>query len=107
MQGGERIKQRLRVVHLRAHHQGCACNSNSLRSMRAPAVLSFLHMLSAALALWVASSYELPTQRLQIDKLQLNMQGVKGAAVPAAIGALQELELGWEGKGREGFDGWS
>jgi len=63
--------------------------------MRAPAILVFLHHLSASITLWATSSYDLPTQQLQIDKLQLNMQGVKGAAVPAALGALQVCARVW------------
>ena len=62
---------------------------SSLRTMRAPASLACLNMLSAAGALWVCSSYELPTQKLTVDRLQLSVQGMKGAAVPAALGALQ------------------
>lgn len=62
----------------------------SLAAMKAPAVLSFLHMLAASATLWAAGSYEL----LDVREVLANPAGAaKGAAVRAALYGLQMLFL--------------
>mmetsp|Transcript_2363 Transcript_2363/g.5923 ORF Transcript_2363/g.5923 Transcript_2363/m.5923 type:complete len:437 (-) Transcript_2363:115-1425(-) len=54
-------------------------------SMQTPAILMFLHSLAVAGALWLASMYDV------VDLGQLSVAGVRGAAVSAALWAVQAL----------------